>query len=851
MNKSILATTVFGRSATRRRTSCPRMKSTSPAHGCKEEWKGRKKIPMQKATCTVSLPFLILGLLGGALNAQSGRPEIVFEADFADPTLPAWQNSRRLQGRLSPTKGPDGIPALSMEVQQPGSTTLSARLPVERIAGKAVLLDVWRKAENVKTGDRAYYNAKSMLSWKAKGVAKPQYSGTQFSDFSGTFDWERHRYVVNMPEDLEWASISIGLQACTGKAAWAGLTVSVDPRFPDQSSLERFLVREEREAFANLDIDALMVRRLDGGIVQVLAGTRYVPRKYWNRAVRQAVLTAVSEPAVDSRRLDTDFGSQLAVAMLARAKQLETGLEGVTGHTLNDRVYEITSLRERVRQISTGAVGRGPIRFKADPTAQFPVSPLVFGNNINTQNLSAQYDTPRNRFQEEFLTRVRPMGITFLRYPGGCNADVFNWKDTIGPVGQRKDIINYHNGTSRGIARFGVDEYLRFCEQEGMTPIITTAFCKDHPRNVDPNDHPTGIRHPFVVSYLNTAPERVELAADWVEYCNGSADTPYGKLRAQNGHPEPYDVKYWEIGNESYGPDPAGSCSAEEYAKAFPAYVTTIKTRDPSIKIVMNGHSGVDWSDTVLRLAGSHADAFQFHIYHTPRFHNTNAHLEGRPHLFTDATRTPDRIPGLLQEIETLMQKHLGRTLPTIISEFGMGNARNREYMTSVTSPVLVADMWRTLIESPMIHGANKWCLFTGYWFSQIQGPTLQQPDAPYYNRPEHAMHIIYARCRGKTRLAVNNDQSDGVKAVVFQRQDSYGVVLISREAVAWQSVILNLPDHRREKATCLLMTAGHPLLGNENDHTLIRPYEFEFDYDPEQPFLVPSNSVVGLIVPR
>jgi len=69
------------------------------------------------------------------------------------------------------------------------------------------------------------------------------------------------------------------------------------------------------------------------------------------------------------------------------------------------RAYEIASLRERVRQISTSAVGHGPVRFKADPEAQFPVSPLVFGNNINTQNLSAPYETNRDQFQEEFFCR--------------------------------------------------------------------------------------------------------------------------------------------------------------------------------------------------------------------------------------------------------------------------------------------------------------------------------------------------------------------------------------------------------------------------------------------------------------
>jgi hypothetical protein len=112
-------------------------------------------------------------------------------------------------------------------------------------------------------------------------------------------------------------------------------------------------------------------------------------------------------------------------------------------------------------------------------------------------------------------------------------------------------------------------------------------------------------------------------------------------------------------------------------------------------------------------------------------------------------------------------------------------------------------------------------------------------------------MHVIYAQCRGEKRLAVGNDASEGVKAVVFQRSDSYGVVLISREPVAWQSVVVNLLGARRGKATCLLMTAGHPLLGNENDHQLVKGYEFEFEYVPGEPLVLPSNSVMGLVVPR
>jgi len=757
---------------------------------------------------------MVIAICTGKAYAQQPEREVIFSEDFADAVLPAWQGTRLPAVKVTRTQGPGGIPALTMETREPVSGNLSVSLPVERIAGRAVLLEVWRKAENVRTGAQHYYNAKSMLSWKAKSEAKPKYSSTTYSDFSGTFDWEKHCYIMEMPQDLEWARVTIGMQACTGKASWAGLTVSVDPRFSNQQALERFLADEERRRFAGLNMDALEIKRLSGGIIEVFAEGEYVPRRFWNDAVKKAVLAPVQRSEGQSQPSGGNLRAQLSVAMRARAKELEAGLEGLTGDALNDRVYEIASLRERVAQIRTEAFEERKVRLRADAASGPPVSPFLFGNNINTQNLTAPYDSSHGKFQDEFLKRVRPMGITFLRYPGGCNADVFNWKDTIGPLDQRKDIINYHNGTSRGIARFGVDEYLCFCEEEGMVPLITTAFCKDRPENVDPNDHPTGIRHKFVFSYLKTAPERVQLAADWVEYCNGSVDTPFGRLRAKNGHPKPYNVKYWEIGNESYGPDPTGSCKPDEYAAAFPAYVEAMKARDPSIKIVMNG-CGHDpqWNDTLLRVAGKHADAFQFHLYRTPRV-SSYAKLEGRPHQVSSAVRLADNIPGVISEVEALMNKHLGHTLPIIISEFGMGNARNREFMTSIISSVLVADMWRTLIESPAVFGANKWC-------------------------------------RGRARLAINNEVSGGAKAIVFKRPDSYGVVLISREAVDWQSVTLEIPGAKAGKATCLLLTAGHPFIGNENDHSLIGEYEFQFDYDPGKSITLPSNSVMGLIVPR
>ena len=493
-----------------------------------------------KATMAVGICALLFppACLGGAAEQTT----ILFKADFADAALPGWHKGHIAKPsavKFTHTEGPDDTAALTIETREPVSAVLSAPLPADRIVGKAVLLEVWRKAENVRTGSRHYYNAKSMLSWKAASAARPEYADTSCSDFSGTFDWEKHAYVMEMPKDLQWARVTIGMQACTGKASWAGLTVSLDPRFPNQRALQRHLARNEREAFAKLDANTLATKRLPGGVIQVLADHKYVPRKYWNEAVRKAVLAPVDRADQKRPPGGRDFCSRLSQAMLARANELEPGLKELTGAALNDRTYEIASLRERVRQLDSPQPQQNKVRLRAT-AAVSPVSKLIFGNNINTQNMTAPYDFSRRKFREGFLNRVRPMGITLLRYPGGCNADIFNWKDTVGPLKKRGKILNYHNGTGRGLPEFGVDEHLQFCEQEGMVPIITTAFLKDRPERIDTSRHPNVGKRKYLVEYLKTAPERIQLAADWVEYCNGSIDTPMGRLRARNGRPKPY-----------------------------------------------------------------------------------------------------------------------------------------------------------------------------------------------------------------------------------------------------------------------------------------------------------------------
>jgi alpha-N-arabinofuranosidase len=105
-------------------------------------------------------------------------------------------------------------------------------------------------------------------------------------------------------------------------------------------------------------------------------------------------------------------------------------------------------------------------------------------------------------------------------------------------------------------------------------------------------------------------------AADWVQYVNGPPDSPMGKLRAQNGHPQPYGVRIWEVGNEIWGTWVRGHSDAATYARNLNRYVAAMRAVDPTIKIVGVGDNNMNWNRTVLGEAGRSIDYLAIHHYY-------------------------------------------------------------------------------------------------------------------------------------------------------------------------------------------------------------------------------------------
>lgn len=158
--------------------------------------------------------------------------------------------------------------------------------------------------------------------------------------------------------------------------------------------------------------------------------------------------------------------------------------------------------------------------------------------------------------RREFFEYYKSWRPGVFRYPGGSFADqtYAHWRDGIGDIDQRKSpklaTLKYDQRMD-----FGTDEFLRFCEALGIEPHIVTNLANGTP----------------------------EEAAEWVEYCNGSADTPMGRLRAENGRTQPYKVKYWELGNEQFG-------DATWTANRSIQYNELMKQKDPSILTIVDGN---------------------------------------------------------------------------------------------------------------------------------------------------------------------------------------------------------------------------------------------------------------------
>ncbi|HUJ31035.1 MAG TPA: alpha-L-arabinofuranosidase C-terminal domain-containing protein [Candidatus Acidoferrum sp.] len=222
-------------------------------------------------------------------------------------------------------------------------------------------------------------------------------------------------------------------------------------------------------------------------------------------------------------------------------------------------------------------------------------------------------------FRKDVLEAARGLHISVLRWPGGNFSSGYNWKDGIGPKDSRPRRWDTAWQAEES-NRFGTDEFVAYCRKVGAEPYIC----------------------------INMGTGTMQDAADWVEYCNGTMNTAWANLRRKNGHAEPYNVKYWGLGNEIYGSWQAGHKTATEYAELALEFAKMMRWIDPDIKLIACGGNNSEWDRQLLERVGEVADYISLHHYggnlDTAKEMDDASHLERQVRILEAViTSTPIR----------------------------------------------------------------------------------------------------------------------------------------------------------------------------------------------------------------
>lgn len=220
-----------------------------------------------------------------------------------------------------------------------------------------------------------------------------------------------------------------------------------------------------------------------------------------------------------------------------------------------------------------------------------------------------------NGLRYDLAEMLDDMNPSFLRFPGGCIVEGgsienrYKWKNTIGDVANRQVQRNQWAGNYYQSFGLGFHEYFQLSEDIGAEPLpiifIGQVSCHSNPPKI-----PMDQLGPYVQDAL-----------DLIEYANGDVTTEWGALRAANGHPEPFHLKYIGVGNELWGQD---------YLNRYEAFYDAIKAKHPEIQLVLSAgyapddnwfHFAYDW----LGKNGNKADLVDEHMYQSPEWFYNNA----------------------------------------------------------------------------------------------------------------------------------------------------------------------------------------------------------------------------------
>ena len=265
----------------------------------------------------------------------------------------------------------------------------------------------------------------------------------------------------------------------------------------------------------------------------------------------------------------------------------------------------------------------------AKPEAKpFAYDPMVFGTFIehfHRQTYGGIFEpgskfADADGFRTDVIEALKAIKTPIVRWPGGCFASAYHWKFGVGK--RREPVFDKAWGVEEPNT-FGTDEFVKWCRKVGCEPYIC----------------------------LNAGTGTPEEMSEWAEYCNATVG-PFARMRAENGHSEPYGVKFWSIGAEQWGPwHETGAKTVEEWGPYVRESSKMLLRVDHTLKLFAPATQSDKWNAPLLKAAGRYLDYMSVHIY------GDRIYKDYRPSPYLKVIGFASRMENLIGAVRNSIEK--------------------------------------------------------------------------------------------------------------------------------------------------------------------------------------------------
>ena len=429
-----------------------------------------------------------------------------------------------------------------------------------------------------------------------------------------------------------------------------------------------------------------------------------------------------------------------------RREFLKRGVGLAAGALVLSQIERTALAQAKAAQEANGAL-------VVDPKPLFDISPhlyMQFMEPLGTTDSSVEacwsYDA--ENWRNDFIETSKDLAPDVMRY-GGLFSRYYKWREGVGPVDKRPMMRNYIWG-GKETNRVGTHEFVDYCRRINTEPLYCVNFMSD------------GRQYFAKMVEGNRLGDATE-AADWVSYCND----PENKERKANGAAEPFNIKLWQLGNEtSYG---TGGFTLEQSIDHTIEFAKAMRARDPSIKLIGWGDDGPGvkgepWAGMLADRAGDQIDYVAMHMMgQSPIRKNTvlNSlkYQEAPETAWEELNEMSPRVEQKLVRFEQVLDKH-GSKLPIAVTEGHLSLMRNTspllsEWLTGVYHARAMNAYQRHSDRVKIATGAD----FCGSrWTSNAL--ILPVPNGKSYLLPAGAVMRLFKRHHGKQAVAVKSTPS-------------------------------------------------------------------------------------------